>query len=252
MLTDQDFLSSLGAHRPAVAEALYDKYMGKVDTIICKGCGTAHAACQDDLNNGFGFAHTCPQCGYMITVQDWNIKPSTIQHRMKDPLQPGSFIEQNTHGVRALSWKQPYASLMLHGKIETRVWDTKYRGYVLICASKQRYSNRQIENISGINQFKRLCKVLEGTDAYLGKSIAIGKLVDSRPMTKADEDACFVEYREAWPVEKHDKYGNSIPAEKQLWCHIYEDVHAIEPFDWKGSQGWSTLTWEQKKKIIIL
>lgn len=41
--------------------------------------------------------------------------------------------------IRALSTKQPYASLMLHGKVETRTWDSKYLGWVLICASKQAY-----------------------------------------------------------------------------------------------------------------
>ena len=85
-----------------------------------------------------------------------------------------------------------------------------------------------------------------------GQAIAVGKLVTSRPMTKADEDACFVEYRDPWyePVLKN---GEQIGTrKKQLFCHIYEDVHAIEPFDWKGSQGWRALTWRENKKIIIL
>jgi hypothetical protein len=52
-------------------------------------------------------------------------------------LAAGSFpIDQK---LMALSWKQPYAELMLHGKIETRTWQTKYRGWVMVCASKQPY-----------------------------------------------------------------------------------------------------------------
>jgi hypothetical protein len=42
--------------------------------------------------------------------------------------------------IRALTWKEPYASLMLHGKIETRTWYTKYRGLVLICAGLKHYN----------------------------------------------------------------------------------------------------------------
>ena len=29
--------------------------------------------------------------------------------------------------IRSLVWKEPFASLMLQGKIETRTWSTKYR-----------------------------------------------------------------------------------------------------------------------------
>ena len=47
--------------------------------------------------------------------------------------------------IKALSWKQPYASLMLKGKIETRSWPTNYRGLVLICASKAPYSIKEIK-----------------------------------------------------------------------------------------------------------
>lgn len=39
---------------------------------------------------------------------------------------------------------------------------------------------------------------------------------------------------------------------KRLWCHVYENVHPIEPFTWLGSQGWSTLNDEQIGKIILL
>lgn len=165
--------------------------------------------------------------------------------------------------IRALSWKQPYASLMLHGKIETRVWDTKYRGYVLICASKSGSNYESVFNISKLqtgNIQDKLYPLFHLQDPWghmmkelpNGKAIAIGKLVDCRPMTKADEEACYVEYQEPWIEPKKTKGPVSSLIEKRLWCHVYEDVHAIEPFDWKGKQGWSTLTWEDRKKIIIL
>ena len=127
--------------------------------------------------------------------------------------------------IMALSWKEPYASLMLHGKIETRTWNTNYRGLVLICASKKTYNDQQVRDISGWNNYERIFVKLDYyldnhiTD-YLGKAIAIGELVDSRPMRKEDEDLSFVQF---YP---------------DLFCHVYKNVQPIKPFDWKGTQGW--------------
>lgn len=139
--------------------------------------------------------------------------------------------------VRALSWKQPYASLMLLGKIETRTWDTKYRGLVLICASKAPYSESQVLEISDW-QGVRITEALNGADYYrsypLGKAIAVGRLVDCRPMKREDEEKCYVKYR------------------PDLFCHIYEDVRPIEPFEWKGSQGWKKLNQETINKIKFI
>lgn len=138
--------------------------------------------------------------------------------------------------IRALSWKQPFASLMLHGKIETRTWDTKYRGWVLICTSKKPYSIDEEKLIMGAEQFMRVYKCgLRLNELNMnGYAIAIGRLVDSIPMTEDHEDACFVKYQEG------------------LFCHIYKDVQAIQPFAWKGSQGWKTLDESVKNQIITL
>lgn len=142
--------------------------------------------------------------------------------------------------LRALSWKQPYAELMLHGKIETRTWNTNYRGWVLICASKVGYNFNQVYNISGGNQTPRITDILgRNNDHWLnnyrsGMAIAIGRLIDCRPMVKEDEDKCFVEYF------------------NDLYCHIYEDVKAIEPFEWKGSQGWREVPDEIKTQIKFI
>lgn len=136
--------------------------------------------------------------------------------------------------ILALSWKQPFASLMLHGKIETRTWSTKYRGYVLICASKKSYTVNEIFNICGGVQYYRIINTL-GTDRFdntnNGYAIAIGKLTDCRPMEKEDEDKCFVIHN------------------PNLWCHIYEDVKPIQPFPFKGHQGWTKLDKETFDKI---
>lgn len=141
--------------------------------------------------------------------------------------------------IRALSWKEPYGSLMLppNNKIETRTWDTKYRGLVLMCASKLSYSWSTVREISGSVQFDRILSVYsnkEFKEEYNGKAFAIGRLIDSRPMKKSDEDLTFCEF-----------YSG-------LFCHVYSEVRHIEPFTWKGTQGWKTLNEEEKSKIILL
>ena len=135
--------------------------------------------------------------------------------------------------MKALTWKEPYTSLMLCGKIETRTWKTNYRGPVLICASKKSYIYNDVAKISGPYQYDRIMKAFNSDrrTPYFGTynnwsknngfAIAIGNLVDCRPMKPTDEDDCFVTYH------------------PDLWCHIYEDVRAIVPIPFKGKQGWS-------------
>lgn len=158
----------------------------------------------------------------------------------------------NNEPIRALSWKQPYASLMLHGKIETRTWSTKYRGLVLICASKAPYDREVFYSISGKEQYERICKTLDSDDLPLGQAIAIGRLVSCRLMKKSDEDKCFVQYRDPWITKKFSKTGKLKFITNRLWVHIYTDVKPIEPFDWKGTQGWKTLSEEIIKHIKII
>jgi hypothetical protein len=126
----------------------------------------------------------------------------------------------------ALSWKQPYAELMLHGKYETRTWNANYRGWVLICASLKGYNYTQVLQISGNHQLGRISRLLgfsgleRGTE---GRAIAIGFLSNSRPMQPEDEDKAFVLY-------SPDRF-----------VHIYDPVIPIEPFPWKGKQGWTVV-----------
>lgn len=131
--------------------------------------------------------------------------------------------------MRALSWKQPYAQLMLHGKIETRKWATNYRGDVLICASQKAFSRDELIKIAGDKQLGRMDQMFRVNDILgyglsRGFAIAVGTLVDCRKMTEEDEDRCFVQYN------------------PELYCHIYENVREIRLMPFKGRQGWSTLT----------
>lgn len=148
-------------------------------------------------------------------------------------------IQQNE--VRALTWRQPYGSLMLHGKQETRTWDTKYRGLVLICAGLNSYPAYELEQLAGLHQYNRILDLtyeFPKENFYItGQAIAIGELTDTLLMDNMIrvvagrqwlEDLTFVEWKPT------------------LFMHYYKHVTPIEPFPWKGSQGWRTLTEEQK------
>ena len=67
--------------------------------------------------------------------------------------------------IKAISIKEPYASMILYEEktIETRTWETSYRGDILLCASK-----------------KPKTKIS-------GNAFAIAELVDCRPMLLEDE-----------------------------------------------------------------
>lgn len=139
--------------------------------------------------------------------------------------------------IKALSWKEPYGTLMLHGKAETRNWNTSYRGWVLLCASKTAYNWAEVLEISGEMHAERIIDVLSNRppDARFriaGSAFAIGKLVECRRMRYVDADQCFVRYNQP------------------LYYHKYEQVQEIEPFPWKGQLGFKALTQEQINFVL--
>lgn len=99
--------------------------------------------------------------------------------------------------IKAISLKEPWASLILNGKktIETRVWKTNYRGKLLICASKS-----------------------PKTDIS-GKAVAIVELVECRPMAKRDEKAACCEVYDG------------------AYSWILKDIRPIVQFEVKGRLG---------------
>lgn len=97
--------------------------------------------------------------------------------------------------MKAISLKQPWASLVADGKktIETRTWATKYRGEILIVSS-QNPSNQ----------------------GPVGVALATAEIIDCRPMTSADEKAaCCAVYPRA-----------------HAW--ILTNIRKIKPFPVKG------------------
>lgn len=146
--------------------------------------------------------------------------------------------EIRNNEVRALWVKQPYPSAFLYGKyIETRVWDTKYRGLVLICSTAKPYTIAQVESIAGAQQFARLMCELAHPATYkempMSQSICIARLVDSRPMLMGDVDAAYVNYQ------------------PQLYSHVYEHITPVQPMYMKGRLGWYTLPPKTRMDITL-
>jgi len=166
------------------------------------------------------------------TLFDLPTKPAIA---VEPVLVAGSFpVDQK---LLALSWKQPFATAMLYGKIETRTWNTNVRGWVLICTSLKAYSEDIEHKLCGTDLYYKMLSAMNrdsGTLDLNGYGIAIGKLVDSRKMKPKDADKCFVKWRE------------------DLYCHVYEDVRQIKPIIWKGTQGWKEVTKDIKSTIVVL
>jgi hypothetical protein len=162
--------------------------------------------------------------------------------------------------IRALSWKNPYGPLMLspYNKKETRIWNTKYRGLVLICCSQQNYTLQQIEKISGSKQMRRIYghmdrERLQEIYGLKGNAFAIGNLVDCHKMRPDEENDCYVEYKAPWTEERKNKITGKVKVvQKCLWVHVYRNVVPIEPFLFKGRQGWAKLSEEIKLKIKLI
>lgn len=112
--------------------------------------------------------------------------------------------------MKAISLKQPWASMIAREEktIETRTWPTKYRGDLLIVASKY-------PKFPGLPH---------------GKAVCIVELVDCRPMTKADEQAARCEI---------------FP---RAFAWLLDNIRPIEPFDVRGQLGFYEVDVAAKKK----
>jgi len=109
--------------------------------------------------------------------------------------------------MKALSVKQPWAGYIACGSktIETRTWETKYRGLVLICASQKpekfgpEYFHPEVTKITG-------------------KALCVAEIVDCVPLEKKHEEKAF--------CRAYDGYA---------W--MLENIRPIAPFPVKGQLG---------------
>lgn len=136
--------------------------------------------------------------------------------------------------IRALCLHQPYAELMLHGKIETRMRKTNVRGKVLICATRTLYRPEEIVQLAGGTIALSIAEILEKNSSEaipIGCALGIADLVGCRPMEPADATEAFIRWH--W----------------RRYCWIFENVQPIQPFYYKGHQGWRIIPPEVRAQI---
>lgn len=138
----------------------------------------------------------------------------------------------DTRTIKGLAIKQPYTDLVLyHNKVETRTWDTKYRGWVLFTSPATQYTWEGVKSLSS-NQLKSIIKKVNWfNDFEKGVALGVGRLIECRLIEEQDEEICYVNFTEG------------------LYCHIYEEVIPIVPFKIKSKLGLFTLQQEDINKI---
>lgn len=143
--------------------------------------------------------------------------------------------------IRTLGFWQPYGSLMLNGKIETRIIEQGKKppfplGEYIFYTTQKSTPNPILFDWCGAEIMSSIIDANrnEPTANLHGYAIAKGELTSIRPMTKSDEVRCFIRYFGV--IEKTDKQGKKRYYHQQ--CLIFEDVKRIEPFEFKfGKQG---------------
>lgn len=98
--------------------------------------------------------------------------------------------------MKALSIKQPFASLILEGKkaIETRTWKTDYRGPLLICAGKTLHQGFVFDG-----DYKAAPQYSISAGYQLGVMLCVVDLIGCQPMHVADsKEACCSWHPDLW------------------------------------------------------
>lgn len=154
--------------------------------------------------------------------------------------------------TRTLGFYQPFGSLMLHGKIETR-WVRAGKkppfplGKYLFYTTQKPCDQKSLESWCGGEIIHRIHKILEHepTANLNGYAIATGNLVEVKLLTPDDENT-FVKFIGS----KIDTESKDLCVRKVQWGLHFKDVERIEPFKWKfGKQGVGFVTDSELGKI---
>lgn len=143
--------------------------------------------------------------------------------------------------IRTLGFYQPFGSLMLHGKIETR-WCRVGRkpsfplGKYLFYTTQKKCGNGVLFDWCGAEIMSNIIQTLSGelTKFLFGYALCYGTLFSIRPMRLEDEKKCFVKYKGI--ILRKDK--NGVEHEYQQQCLFFENIERIEPYKFlEGKQG---------------
>lgn len=169
--------------------------------------------------------------------------------------------------IRTLGFYQPFGTLMLYGKLETR-WIRSGKkppyplGKYLIYTTKKGAGDLVFDWCTSAN-IERMNNNLPGaksddTRMLYGYAIAIGELTLVRKMESQDEDDAFVKFigEKDFAVNKTIAgIQTSLPAivKKVQWVLKIDDVKRIEPFVFEyGKQGVGIFPEKDHDKIKTL
>lgn len=150
------------------------------------------------------------------------------------------FSEPESEIIRTLGLYQPFGSLMLNGKIETRWIQAGKKppfpnGKYLFYTTQKKAEPSTLFEWCGPEIMHSITTALknEPTKDLRGFAIGIGNLVSKWIMRKEDEPAAFVLHK---GVVMRDKEGKDIPYVQ--WCLKFENVERITPYEFTlGKQG---------------
>lgn len=154
--------------------------------------------------------------------------------------------------IRSLGFYQPFGSLMLHGKIETRWVRVNKKppfpfGKYLFYSTLKACTESQLLDWSGGELTRLIHETLSGENTRVlnGYALAVGDLVGISTLNDTLRHSAFVESK-----------GSKLVKDKKVAEHIYvqrtlhfDNVKRITPFQFKGKQGVGILTEEQISKI---
>lgn len=156
--------------------------------------------------------------------------------------------------IRTLGLYQPYAELMMHGKIETR-WIRAGRkppfplGRYLLYSTKKCYTLQELSHIAGGKQYNRIHNIINGLSLSYGTALCVGDLVKIIYIVPGMDDETFVRYQH--PIFEIDKKRNGLVKRVMIGL-IFGNVRPIKPFPFKGKQGVGFLQPEDAAKIQYL
>ena len=175
-------------------------------------------------------------------------------------LLPNPLLNAGACKIRTLGFYQPFGSLMLNGKIETR-WVRKGKkppfplGKYVFYTTQKSCDMFTLFQWCGAEIMLSITNTLQNDSTKDLKEVAlgIGELVEVRPLTIEDEAMAFVKF-----VGEKTELINGVEVTKVQWALIFKNLKPFEPFDWKindksiGKQGVGFLPDEFYSKVESL
>lgn len=136
--------------------------------------------------------------------------------------------------MKLISLWEPWATLMAIGakRIETRSWQTSYRGWLAIHASKNGLAKAQLRECLSDPFF---AAALAGVDLMPGYIVAVVNLADCCPMV---DTICLAGVFSDYPelnTEQERAFGDYHP---ERWAWVTDNLfRLLHPIPYKASQG---------------